>query len=78
MGWWAEDISEEVMQEVDVSVVVVVVVVTHKYLLLPLELPTDNNLNVHTARPPDFLSRFHSAANLQNSRPSLHCYLSTK
>ena len=49
----------------------VVVVVTHNYLLLPLELPTDNNLNVQTARPPDFLSRFYSAAHFQNSRPQL-------
>lgn len=61
------------MQEVDVlvDVSVVVVVVTHNYLLLPLELPTVNNLNVQTARQPDFLSRFHSAAHFQNSRPKL-------
>jgi hypothetical protein len=34
------------------AAVAVVLVVTHNYLLLPLELPTDNNLNVHTAPSP--------------------------
>ena len=39
-----------------------VVVVTDNCLLQSLELPIDNSLHVQTARPPDFLSRLHSAS----------------